>query len=84
MLGNPKPIREIRRGLCPRSGEGPRNRRGSGVNFHSLRPGAGRQGLRALNPNPGMRRLAEEQRRRINLEIEFLSLPGRTHPLWGT
>ncbi len=30
----------------------------------------------ALEPNPGMIRLAEQQRRRTNLKIEFLDLPG--------
>jgi ubiquinone/menaquinone biosynthesis C-methylase UbiE len=37
--------------------------------------------LYALEPNPGMIRLAEQQRRRTKLEVEFLSLPGERIPL---
>ena len=35
----------------------------------------------ALEPNPGMIRLAERQRRRTKLDIEFLDLPGERIPL---
>ena len=35
----------------------------------------------ALEPNPGMIRRAEEQRRRAKLDIEFLDLPDERVPL---
>lgn len=35
----------------------------------------------ALEPNPGMLRRAEEQRRRTEVPIEFLDLPGQRIPL---
>jgi ubiquinone/menaquinone biosynthesis C-methylase UbiE len=35
----------------------------------------------ALEPNPGMLRKAEEQRRRTRLDIEFLDLPEERIPL---
>jgi ubiquinone/menaquinone biosynthesis C-methylase UbiE len=35
----------------------------------------------ALEPNPGMLRRADEQRRRTNLQIDFLDLPGERIPL---
>jgi ubiquinone/menaquinone biosynthesis C-methylase UbiE len=35
----------------------------------------------ALEPNPGMIRLADQQRRRTKLDIEFLDLPGERIPL---
>jgi len=37
--------------------------------------------LYALEPNPGMMRLADVQRRRTHLDIEFLTLPGEQIPL---
>jgi len=81
ILGNPKPIREIRRQLMPHAqGRVLEIGVGSGVNFIHYDPA--RIGkVYALEPNPGMRRLAEEQRRRTNLEIEFLNLPSERIPL---
>lgn len=35
----------------------------------------------ALEPNPGMIRLAEPQRRRTKVDVEFLDLPGERIPL---
>src|SRR5262249_40264742 len=35
----------------------------------------------ALEPNPGMIRLAERQRHRTELEVEYLDLPGERVPL---
>jgi hypothetical protein len=76
MLGNPKPIRAIRQRIIPLAhgtvleiGVGP------GVNFMYYDPAQVRK-LYALEPNPGMLRLAERQRRRTGLRVEFLDLPG--------
>src|SRR5262249_49853614 len=51
-----------------------------GVNFVHYDPGRVAK-VFALEPNPGMRRLAEEQRRRTNLDVEYLDLPGERIPL---
>jgi hypothetical protein len=37
--------------------------------------------LYALEPNPGMIRLADRQRRQTALQVEFLDLPGERIPL---
>jgi SAM-dependent methyltransferase len=80
-LGNPKPIEDIRRRIVPLAqgnvleiGVGP------GVNFTHYDP-ARVSKIYALEPNPGMLRLAEEQRRRTEVRIEFLDLPGERIPL---
>src|SRR6201982_3955741 len=80
-LGNPKPIEDIRRRIVPMAqasvleiGVGP------GVNFAHY-DAARVSKVYALEPNPGMLRRAEEQRRRTQLEIEFLDLPGERIPL---
>jgi ubiquinone/menaquinone biosynthesis C-methylase UbiE len=53
---------------------------GSGANFEHYDPA--RVGkVYALEPNATMRRLAEKQRRRTNLTVEFLTLPGERIPL---
>lgn len=57
-----------------RSGVGP------GVNFVYYDPAKVNK-IYALEPNPGMRRRAEEQRRPTRLDIEFLDLPGERIPL---
>jgi SAM-dependent methyltransferase len=81
MLGNPKPIEKIRQRIVPWAqgvileiGVGP------GVNFVHYDPAKVAK-VYALEPNPGMIRRAEEQRRRIQLNIEFLDLPGERIPL---
>jgi ubiquinone/menaquinone biosynthesis C-methylase UbiE len=81
MLGNPKPIREIRQRIIPLAegkvleiGVGP------GVNFVHYDPTRVSK-VYALEPNPGMVRLAERERRRTNLDVEFLDLPGERIPL---
>jgi ubiquinone/menaquinone biosynthesis C-methylase UbiE len=81
MLGNPKPIREVRQRILPLAegrvleiGVGP------GVNFVHYDP-AKVSKVYALEPNPGMIRRAEQQRRRTELEVEFLDLPGERIPL---
>src|SRR5205807_6544158 len=81
MLGNPKPIEEIRRRIVPLAqgnvleiGVGP------GVNFIYYDPARVNK-IYALEPNPGMRRRAAERRRLTQLNIEFLDLPGERIPL---
>lgn len=80
-LGDPKPIRAIRERIVRRAegkvleiGVGP------GVNFAHYDP-ARVSKVYALEPNPGMLRLAERQRRRTELDVEFLGLPGERIPL---
>jgi len=76
MLGNPKPIENIRQRVVPwAQGEVLEIGVGPGVNFvHYDRARVAK--IYALEPNPGMLRRAEEQRRRTQLDIEFLDLPG--------
>lgn len=79
LLGNPGPIDEIRRRLVPLAfGDVLEVGSGAGVNF-AYYDGSRVNKLYALEPNRGMRRRAEEQRR--NAEIEFLDLPGERIPL---
>jgi SAM-dependent methyltransferase len=80
-FGDPAPIRLRRRQLLADAtgtvleiGVGP------GGNFVHYDPAKVRK-LYALEPNPGMVRLAEKQRRRLTLDVEFLSLPGERIPL---
>jgi SAM-dependent methyltransferase len=81
VLGNPKPINDIRQRIVPLAqgnvleiGVGP------GVNFVHY-DAAKVSKVFALEPNPGMLRRAEEQRRKTRLDIEFLDLPGERIPL---
>jgi SAM-dependent methyltransferase len=81
VLGDPPPIRDIRRRIVPLAqgrvleiGVGP------GVNFEYY-DAARVSHVHALEPNPGMLRLAERQRSRTGIEIEFLGLPGERIPL---
>jgi len=81
VLGNPKPIEEIRQRIIPLArgrileiGVGP------GVNFAHYNQARVNK-VYALEPNPAMLRKAEEQRRRTRLDIEFLDLPGERTPL---
>jgi SAM-dependent methyltransferase len=81
MLGDPRPIRQVRQGLIPLAqgkvleiGVGP------GANFLHYDP-ARVSKVYALEPNSGMIRLATQQRRRTKLDIEFLDLPGERIPL---
>jgi ubiquinone/menaquinone biosynthesis C-methylase UbiE len=81
MLGNPKPIRDIRQQIIPLAhGTVLEIGVGSGVNFVYYDP-ARVQKLYALEPNPGMLRLAEQQRRQTRLDVAFLDLPGERIPL---
>ena len=81
LLGDPKPIRDVRARIVPLAqgtvleiGVGP------GVNFAHYDPGRVSK-LYALEPNPGMIRLAVRERRRTELDVEFLDLPGERIPL---
>src|SRR6266702_1568484 len=81
VLGDPKPIREVRARIVPLArgkvleiGVGP------GVNFSHYDPGRVSK-IYALEPNPGMIRLAVRERRRTELDVEFLDLPGERIPL---
>jgi ubiquinone/menaquinone biosynthesis C-methylase UbiE len=81
VLGDPKPIQEIRRRMIPLAqgnvleiGVGP------GVNFVHYDPTRVSK-LYALEPNPGMIRMADQVRRRTELNIEFVGLPGERLPL---
>lgn len=81
LLGDPKPIQEIRQRIVPLAegrvleiGVGP------GVNFVHYDPEKVTK-VYALEPNPGMLRRAEEQRRKTRLDVEFLDLPGERIPL---
>jgi ubiquinone/menaquinone biosynthesis C-methylase UbiE len=79
-LGNPAPIQALRRTLISEArGTVLEIGAGSGVNFPYYDVSQIKR-LYALEPNPGMRRLAERQRR-PGLEVEFLSLPGERVPL---
>jgi ubiquinone/menaquinone biosynthesis C-methylase UbiE len=81
VLGDPPPIREVRQrivggaeGKVLELGVGP------GVNFvHYDRARVSK--IYALEPNRRMVELAERQRRRTQLDVEFLGLPGERIPL---
>ena len=80
-LGNPSPIQALRQELVAHAqGTVLEIGVGSGVNFPYYDPLKVHK-LYALEPNKGMRRRAEEQRRRTHLHVEFVSLPGEELPL---
>ena len=81
MLGNPKPIEEIRQRIVPLAqgtvleiGVGP------GVNFVHY-DSAKVTNIYALEPNAGMIRMAERQRNRTRLDIQFIDFSGERIPL---
>ena len=81
MLGDPRPIRETRRRLVPLAGGTVLEIGvGAGANFRHY-DAAKVAKLFALEPNPGMRRLAHEELQRTKLDVEFLDLPGESIPL---
>jgi ubiquinone/menaquinone biosynthesis C-methylase UbiE len=81
MLGDPPPIRKIRQQIIPLAeGNVLEIGAGSGANFLHYDPARVTK-LYALEPNPGMIRLAERQKHRTKLRIEFLGLPGERIPL---
>ena len=81
VLGDPPPFRDVRRRIVPAArgivleiGVGP------GANFAHY--DHGRLGkLYALEPNSGMVQLAERERRRTGLDVEFLALSAERIPL---
>jgi len=81
VLGDPPPIQEIRQKIIPLAdGKVLEIGAGSGANFVHYDATRVSQ-LYALEPNPGMIRLAERQVHRTKLNIEFLDLPGERIPL---
>lgn len=79
--GDPPPIHKIRQKIIPfAQGTVLEIGAGSGANFPHYDP-TKVTNLVALEPNPGMIRLAEKKRRGIRLGIEFLDLPGEHIPL---
>src|ERR1700682_5694576 len=81
LMGNPKHIRDIRQRIIPLAQGtvleiGVRGR----ANFVHYDPEKVTR-LYALEPNPAMVRLAEQQRRQTKLDIEYLDLPGEHIPL---
>ncbi|MGQ0602826.1 MAG: class I SAM-dependent methyltransferase [Anaerolineales bacterium] len=80
-LGDPPPIQKVRRQIIPLAqGKVLEIGAGSGANFVHY-DSTMVSNLYALEPNPGMIRLAERQQRKTNLNIEFLDLPGERIPL---
>ncbi len=80
-LGDPEPIREIRQRIIPLAqGKVLEIGAGPGVNFVHYDP-VKVEKVYALEPNPGMIRLAEPQRRISRVSVEFLNLPGERIPL---
>ena len=80
-MGDPKPIREIRKRIIGQSeGVVLEIGAGSGANFVHYDPTRVSK-LYALEPNPGMIRLAERQRLRTKLDVEYLGLLGERIPL---
>src|SRR6266702_2608161 len=81
ILGDPGPIREVRQRIVPLAqGKVLEIGVGSGVNFVHYDP-ARVSKIYALEPNPGMIRMAEQRRRQTQLYVEFLDLPGESIPL---
>ena len=80
-LGDPPPIARVRQQMIPLAqGNVLEIGAGSGANF--IHYDAARVNkLYALEPNPGMIRLAERQSLKTKLNIEFIGLPGERIPL---
>jgi ubiquinone/menaquinone biosynthesis C-methylase UbiE len=80
-LGDPKTIREVRERIVPLAeGRTLKIGVGPGVNFVHYDTARVTK-VYALEPNPGMIRLAEGQRRRTAVDITFIGLPGEQIPL---
>ena len=80
-LGDPPPIKKIRQQMIPLAqGNVLEIGVGSGANFVHY-DAARVTKLYALEPNPGMIRLAKRQQLKTKLNIEFIGLPGERIPL---
>ena len=80
-LGDPPTIQKVRQQIIPLAqGNVLEIGVGSGANFVHYDPARVTQ-LYALEPNPGMIRLAERRGRKTKLNIEFIGLPGERIPL---
>jgi ubiquinone/menaquinone biosynthesis C-methylase UbiE len=80
-LGNPLPIKRIRQQIIALArGKVLEIGAGSGANFPHYDSRKVSK-LYALEPNLGMIKLAERQKRRTKLNVEFLDLPGEQIPL---
>jgi len=80
-LGDPEPIQQVRQRVIPLAqGDVLEIGVGPGVNFVYYDFSRVSR-IYALEPNPGMIRLAEQQRRQTKLKIEYLDLPGERIPL---
>jgi SAM-dependent methyltransferase len=81
VLGDPKPIQQVRQRLIPLAqGDVLEIGVGPGVNFVHYDPSRVSR-IYALEPNPGMIRIAEQQRRQTKLNVAYLDLPGERIPL---
>ena len=81
ILGDPPPIEKVRQQIIPLAqGNVLEIGAGSGANFVHY-DSARVNKLYALEPNPGMIRLAERQQLKTKLNIEFIGLPGEQIPL---
>jgi len=81
LLGNPEPVQKIRHLLIPvAQGTVLEVGVGAGVNFPYY-DAARVSKIYALEPNPGMKACADNQRRQTKLNVEFLDLPGERIPL---
>jgi SAM-dependent methyltransferase len=81
VLGDPPPIRKIRQQIIPLAqGNVLEIGVGSGANFiHYSTKKVSK--LYALEPNPGMIRLAQKRLKQTRLNIDFIDLPGERLPL---
>lgn len=81
MLGDPKTIRDVRQRIVPLAhGTVLEIGVGAGANLGHYDAARVRK-LYALEPNPGMIRLAERERTCLQLDVEFLDCPGERIPL---
>lgn len=80
-LGDPPPIRKIRQQVIPQA-QGTVLEIGAGSGANSIHYDPARVNkLYALEPNPGMIRLAEKKPGARKLDIDYLDLPGEHLPL---
>jgi SAM-dependent methyltransferase len=81
VLGDPAPILNVRQQIIPLA-QGRVLEIGTGSGANLIHYDVTRVNkLYALEPNPGMIRLAERRQRKTELNIEFIGLPGERIPL---